>query len=550
MTATPPPPRERVLRLALAAVIAFCGLQIALYHHGRDQGIYALVARSVLEGGMPYRDAFDFKPPGIFLIYALGRLLSGSGEWGIRVVEVLGLFGMVAAMLSMAQRWWGNRTIGWLAGALTALVHAQLEFWHTAQPETFGGMLSVLGVWFVCTPNGRTEREDTLPGWRYVAAGVLFGVTGLLKPPLAGGGAVLGLWAAAEAKRGAKPWRTVVRPVALVFLGGVLPFALCLAWFKAKGALGALHETLFVFTPHYTELSWRDRTLRGMLYQSLTEWLVNYASIVTIGLALGLASWRTAWQRTGVTMIVGIIGVQLVGVALQAKFFPYHYGAVWPFTALLAALGWHQVWLWANGHAGDDGANRGLPVPLRLGVFVVALLVGAQLRTATKDLSDSFWTRSGYRLKLLFEGWKDDEKKDGLATVADVNAHGNRTVAALLAKTVPAGGSAFIWGFEPVIYDLANVRFASRFIYNVPQRVAWASEASRKELLCELFTNRPEAIVVASGDVFPVVTDNVFGSDFVLDHEFHELRALLDTQYRKHSRQDDFDVYFRSDLGH
>ena len=538
MTDSAPHPRERALRIALAAVIAGCALQIALYHHGRDQGIFALVARTLLEGGMPYRDAFDFKPPGIFVIYAFARLLSGSADWGIRVVEVAGLFGMVAAMVSIASRWWGDKTIGWLAGALTALVHAQLEFWHTAQPETFGGMLSILGVWFVCVPREDAKTNQNIANWRYVAAGAAFGLTGLLKPPLAGGGAVLGIWSALEVRRAGRPLREILRPLALVFVGGVLPIALCLAWFWARGALAALHETLFVFTPHYTELSWRERTLRGMLYQALTEWLVNYSSIVSLGLALGLATWRTAWRRTGVTMILGIIAVQLVGVALQGKFFPYHYGAVWPFTAILAALGWHQLWAWA--------AKRRA---LGWATFTSAVVLSATMRTATKDLSDTFWTRASYRLRLFVHGWTDTEKIDGLATVADVNAHGNRKVAEFLKEHVPPGGSAFIWGFEPVIYDRANVRSASRYIYNVPQRVAWAAEASRRELLCELFANRPEVIVVASGDIFPVVTDNVFGSDYVLDHNFGELRTLLDTAYRRSGRIDDFDLYLRADTG-
>lgn len=529
---TSPSRAERGLRLACLAVVVASAVQIALFDHGRDQGIYALVSRTLLEGGMPYRDAFDFKPPGIFVIYAAARLLSGSAEWGIRALEVAGLLAMVAAMVSLAERAWEDRTAGWLAGALTALVHAQLEFWHTAQPESFGGMLSILGVWLVC-PRAKVEGR-TPSGARLVAAGIAFGAAGLLKPPLAGGGVVLGLWAAVRARRAGGDLQATLRPLALVFVGGVLPVAACLAWFKARGALDALHETLFVFTPHYTELSWRDRTLRGMLYQSLTEWLVNYSSVVTLGLALGLATWRTAWRRPLVPMIAGIVGIHIVGVALQGKFFPYHYGATWPFTALLAGLGWNE--LWRGARARGNAAWLG---------FAAALVVACTLRTATKDLADSFWTRAARRVRLLASGWKDDEAIDALATVADVNARGNREVAKFLRTHVPPGGSAFVWGFEPVVYDLAEVRSASRFIYNVPQRVAWAAEATRKELLCELRAHRPEVIVVASGDVFPVVTDNVFGSDYVLEREFTELRALLDASYRKHSRIDDFDLYVR-----
>ncbi|MBM4361031.1 MAG: hypothetical protein FJ096_23275, partial [Deltaproteobacteria bacterium] len=505
-SSTSVPARERLLRLLCLAVIVAGALQIALYRHGRDQGIYALVARTVLEGGMPYRDAFDFKPPGIFVVYAVARLLSGSAQWGIRAVEVLGLAGMVAAMVSLADRLWGERTAGWLAAALAVLVHAQLEFWHTAQPESFGGMLSMLGVWLVCPPAAEPTKTRRLTAARLVAAGAAFGATGLLKPPLAGGGAVLGLWVAARTYRETRRTRDLARDLALVFVGGVAPIALCLGWFAARGALADLHETLFVFTPHYTELSWRGHTLGGMLYLAVTDWLVNYASLLTLGLMLGLATWRQSWAREGVPMLVGIIAIQLVGVALQAKFFPYHYGAVWPFTALLAGLGWNRLW--------QATATRGA---LGTAAFVGVLGTVATLRTATKDLPQTCWARASRRLELIADGWNDEQAIDRLATVADVNAHGNRQVAAFLREHVPAGGSAFVWGFEPVMYDLAGVRSASRFIYNVPQRVAWASSAARRELMCELAANRPEVVVVESGDVFPAVTDNFLSSAQVLD---------------------------------
>src|SRR5678815_1292699 len=38
---------------------------------GGDQFLYSYVAERVLDGGVPYRDAFEQKPPGIFGVYAL-----------------------------------------------------------------------------------------------------------------------------------------------------------------------------------------------------------------------------------------------------------------------------------------------------------------------------------------------------------------------------------------------------------------------------------------------------------------------------------------------
>src|SRR5262245_7445629 len=74
--------------LSLGFIVYLFG-NILMYRYGRDQGIYATVADSMLRGGMPYRDAWDFKPPGIFVVYAATRAVFGSGQWAIRLVEVL-----------------------------------------------------------------------------------------------------------------------------------------------------------------------------------------------------------------------------------------------------------------------------------------------------------------------------------------------------------------------------------------------------------------------------------------------------------------------------
>ena len=57
-----------LLSAALTAAAAAC-LVLLDYGSGRDQWIYRVVAAVMLEGGAPYRDALDFKPPGFFAVY-------------------------------------------------------------------------------------------------------------------------------------------------------------------------------------------------------------------------------------------------------------------------------------------------------------------------------------------------------------------------------------------------------------------------------------------------------------------------------------------------
>lgn len=540
---------RRVPDLVLGAMLAvgvLAGLYlITSFGYGRDQGIYAVVGRKILDGGMPYRDAWDFKPPGIFLVYALARGLFGGGQWGIRALEVLGLAAMVAGMIRLSTRWWGQWRIGLLGGMLAVLVHAQLDFWHTAQPESFGGMLIVGGLVAGTEPPGRLGTR----AWQ-VLAGVLFGCAGLLKWPLAGAGVIFALAvglgsppptsvADLPAPSLAAQVRSVVGrlwpPALAVAVGGALPFAACLAWFAAKGALRDAWDVLFVFTPHYTAIGWEGSSVFGMCYYAVAEWLVSYSAPMLVGLVLLLVAGPLQWRRPGVALLAGVVAIQLLGVAMQGKFFPYHYGAAWPATGMLAALGWW--WLW------ERACARRL---VGIASFVALALSVGRMRAATKDVADSFWSRSGARFAMLAGGPRDDALRDSLASVADVDAGANRAVAAMLHERVAADRSVYVWGFEPVMYDQSERRSASRYVYNVPQRVAWAAEPTRAQLMRELAADPPAAIVVAHNDVFPMVTGDLLDSAGSLA-QFWALRQLLDERYELAQRIQDFDVYLERD---
>jgi hypothetical protein len=289
---------------------------------------------------------------------------------------------------------------------------------------------------------------------------------------------------------------------------------------------------LFVFTPHYTKLGWEGETLSGMMYWGFTEWLCAYSSVTTTGVLLLLGFRPTKRERFGVFVLAGIIALHLAGVTMQGKFFPYHYGATWPVTGLLAGLGLWRVWerlaAWRS--------------PLGASLFFLGLAAATFGRSATKDVPHSFLERCGERLRAFTTSPRDQAEIDRLASVADVNAAANRAVATFLRERTPADRTVFIWGFEPVIYDLADRTPSSRYLYDVPQRVAWAKAAQRETLMRDLAASPPAAIVVERRDVFPMVTGDAIDSNDTLQ-DFGALRGLLLDRYRLAETIEDFDVY-------
>jgi hypothetical protein len=520
------------LRAGALLVVAFAALQILVFSFGRDQGIYAVVGDGLLQGQVPYRDLWDFKPPGIFFVYALAQSLFGKSMLAIRLLEVLGLIGLVACSGRLGQTFFGQRTAGYLGGAIAALIHAQLEFWHTGQPETFGGMLTFFALALTTGEGKRTRRF-----WRWLFVGVAFGSAALLKPPLGGGALVCAAYLFKREQLASGTRRAVLAPLT-VGLGVGLPILLTLAWFAARGAFGALYWTMAEFTPGYTQLGWEGRHAPEMFYYALQEAFFKFSALGTAGVIAAIAiSPMHQREREGIFLVLGVIAMHVTGIAMQGKFFPYHYGATLPLIAFLAGLGFYK--LWRRCLLGGPGGVL---------AFVAFVIACVTMRLAVNDLPQDFWERSALRFKYLFRVSPYDRREAldaELATVADVSLAADRSVALELRARTHANAPVFVWGFEPVIYWLAGRPPASRFIYDVPQRTPWERERARADLMRDLAARPPAAIVVQRNDVFPMVTGDTLDSRRALA-TFPALESLLTSRYERVSTIEDFDVFMRT----
>lgn len=538
-------PGDWVLPTLSGLVVAASALLLLTYSYGRDQAGFAVIGRTILSGGMPYRDAWDLKPPGTPLVYALALALFGKGQLGIRLLESAGLLAMVAAMTRVTRSFWGDSRIGLVAGALALLLHVQLDFWNTAQGESFGGVLIVAAL--AAAPGvrgGRLLEPDRVRLSAWALQGSLWGVCALLKPTMSAGVVVVlgaSTWAAfstalargsvLEAAREAL--RKALRPCAVSLAGFLIPLAACAAWLASGKVLGEFLEILFVFNPHYTALAWQGQGLGPLVVRTFTEWVQGYSLLLPLAIVI-LPLWGRASDVRGIAIVGALLATQLAGVAAQGKLFPYHFGAVWPLTALLAGLGLVRAW--------EAASRRGLPSRL----LVLAVAVGAGwLKSATRSLPEPFLDRTARRVALVAGGFRDQAAIDSLASAGDVNMAANREVARFLAERTAPGRTVLVYGFEPVIYLLSDRAPASRYFYDMAQRVSWGRERSRAALLDDLSRTPAQAIVVVHRDVLPWVTGNDEDSAGSL-RSFAGLRLLLESRYRLAAQIEDLDVYLEN----
>ena len=106
-----------------------------------DQAIFAVVGDGLLHAELPYRDRWEMRTPGIYLLYAAGQLLFGKTMMAIRLLEVGALLSLFFVFPCFSRRFFGTVVPGFIGALLATLTHVQLEYWHTGQSESFGGVV-------------------------------------------------------------------------------------------------------------------------------------------------------------------------------------------------------------------------------------------------------------------------------------------------------------------------------------------------------------------------------------------------------------------------
>ena len=519
-----------LVKLASILVVVGCAVVIATFSFGRDQSIYATIGHGIVEGKVPYRDLWDFKPPGIFFLFALAEVLFGHSMAAPRLLEASALVACGFGMAALGRRWFDSDIAGWLGAAIGAVAQLELDFWHTGQPETFGGMLTIGALYFATAPRGKIH-----PFVYWSGAGFLLGCAGLLKPPLGGVILVIAAYLSREQLiAGAR--RAWWKPAVVVFTGAAIPVVTCALWFYLRGAWGAVLWTFRDFVPGYTRLGWyADARPLEMAYFATIEAVTAFSPLIAVGAVVAVVGQPLASrEREGRYLLLGCAAVHVVGVALQAKFFQYHYAATIPILSLLAGVGWMKIGRWLRA--------RSVPVaPVTL-VSVPLLLL---MQKPVRDVPGTVPERTAIRLSYLLGRSPFDSRPkmdQALHRAADFDLGADRSVADWVSAHTRRTDHIFVWGFEPAIYWLSGRSSASRFVYDVPQRCEWRQAEARQLLMRDLGANLPAVIVVQHNDVFPAVTGSQNDSAADL-RDFPGLANLLAEDYGYRKSIQDFDLY-------
>jgi hypothetical protein len=509
---------------ATVAVVLALGLPTLILPFWSDTGIFSVIGKAISEGGFPYVDAWDQKPPAIYLLFAVA--IHGPLDLirNVRLFDLAWTSATAVLLIELGRRWWNLRA-GVISGLSYGVIYVTTTGWsQLAQPDGFIGLPLVLAL--LLQHAGRGRR------WSLVAAGLALGfafqlrfIMALLIPfmPYAD---VLGA-------PGRDRFRIWLRT--MVWLGaGFVAVQIVLALWLAGG--GALDDYIAAtrFASGYTRLGgpWQgpDGPTLGAYVEavrlSFVFWALMRLLLTAPAVIGGFYGAFIAKDRRVQQMVIFSV-LAYAGIAAQAKFFWYHYLYMQAFLALLSGWTWDRTY---------SRLRAVQPPPVAL---ATAMLLVIGLLLATPEVT----TRAGNQWKSYVRWFTRPQERDlflgyfpGYLTTRD-------TAVYLRERTSP-GDTLYIWGYDPLIYLLADRPSASRFIYSFPMMSSWAPHSWTEEFLADIKARPPIYFVAQRNQGAPWITGhNIEPLDYI--PLIPDLQQLMDENYELETVLGDNMIYRR-----
>ncbi|HEX9575106.1 MAG TPA: glycosyltransferase family 39 protein [Myxococcales bacterium] len=312
----------RFLRSAAGLFLAAVALRSASFLFdilNIDEVHFGLLGRSILDGGLPYVDAIDIKPPLTYLAFTAGGLFGGVSLLPVHLLGVPWLVATCLVLREAARRWTGSEDAGW--GAAWIALLANLCEVPSVSAELLMNLPVALAL--LCAVRAEEERPrfDLL-------CGLCIGVASLFKHQAAMLGVGLGI---------ALLWRGRNRAIraTLLLAGFLAPWAGTVAFYAAAGHLHEFASWVFLRNLLYAEKSGAGPALPRFALATLL--CVGVAALPWVLAAQETLRRSESAREPMRTAVLISLWLTWLPVSAGGRFYEHYYLQFAPMLALAAA---------------------------------------------------------------------------------------------------------------------------------------------------------------------------------------------------------------------
>lgn len=449
---------QRALEFFVVCVLAFLVLlpasPLVQKLPSWDSGVFLYTGWRITEGALPYRDVWDHKPPLIFVINALGLVLSGGSRWGVWLLEFVALTLALWLAFTLVRRAFGALTA--VYAAIAAALNAFLAMDGGNYTTEYALPFQVAMLWLIAT-----APRDTFSTRRAFVLGILSALLFWLKQNDIGIPIALGAYFILQLIF-SREKSAVVQNLAAMLGGALVVSVLVIFPFAFQNALAEFWDAAFAYNFAYIEETWLDRllTLRfvpvflpvlGLTLFATMGWLLGALLFFSMcARAMRLEDWQTqiellrgrrenlpadALNAAQVSRMLAIallaLPCELLLVSISGNPFNHYFLALLPVFAILAAFFFSSLLTLLR----QTGLSK-----RAVSLFALVLIVSMTLFGA--------------------------EPIQGI--LQRIVERGNSSVINYLRENTSDGDTVFIWGGEArVLYEIKR-RTPTRYLYPAP----------------------------------------------------------------------------------
>jgi 4-amino-4-deoxy-L-arabinose transferase-like glycosyltransferase len=492
--AVPETDRPTIPHAAVAAgfvALAFALRSSTFFHsvENWDESLYLLMARSLLEGHVPYTEVWNHKPPGIAVLFALGTLVFRDGVLAIRVLACLAV-STSALLLYEIGRSLAGITAGLVAGVFYLVF--SLDYGLSSCLELFFAPLVLFAFWVVLSREVDELDTRAAPA---LAIGAAAGIALQLKFVVVFDFAALGLFVLGSLWARERSAARLVRFVALASIGPVAVFGATALAFAATGHFADYWDANFAANARYVAEGRYDYgKLAWMVTRRVRESFPLWLCLLLAPLYVSVLPWVGRRERRGIAAGLVWAIFALLGIFAPRRLFAHYFLALLPAQCLLCAL--------VASSTIEAGAVR---MRARTALLLVLAFLGPVLRAVDKPIART--------VALVDHRWRQ-----GIANWGDEPAQ----VAATLRPNLTGGDLIYVADYHPILYYVLAARAPTKFLFPpflVDEEWSRVTGIDREQEVRAVFARRPRYVVKAHDGATPYyrILREELGRDYELD---------------------------------
>jgi hypothetical protein len=298
---------------------------------GRDYGIFSYIGQQILSGNLPYKDAWDHKPPAIFYVNALGLWLAHGFRWGIWLLEFISLTLAIGLSYRLLKKLWG--TLPSIFGAAIWLYGLYITLEGGNRVEEFPLPLHFLAL--ILFLQLLKVRQNYIHGF---ILGLAFSISFLFRAnnAMVETAVVLTLVLIWISQRS---FQTLIRQLMSMAAGALLPILVTGIYFWWQGIFKEMFDASIIYNLVYSETKMGNTFTGAAGFEKLG--MIAWVGLIGFGtvLILLIKHLRVQTKPSAILPLL-LIGCPLALVVTDPAGRNYaHYFINWlPFIALLSGL--------------------------------------------------------------------------------------------------------------------------------------------------------------------------------------------------------------------